>query len=107
MKINNKNLVIGAGTVILLLAFILFGVTGLVTLVAMFLFLFLPAYLIIDLFDFRIEEKVFFSFCIGLGLFPLFVWYINRVIPSLGASLIVAFVLVLAVGIYLRFKKKR
>jgi hypothetical protein len=107
LELNNKNAVIGAGIAILLLAVILFGAAGLKTLLAMFLFFLLPTYLIIDLFDFKTEEKIFFSFCIGLGLFPLIVWYVNRVVPSLRISLILAFTLIIGIALLFRLKKKK
>ncbi len=91
----------------MLAGLLLFGTTGLLTLIAMFALFLLPAYLILSLFDFKAEEKLFFSFAIGLGMFPLVVWYLNRIIPSLKLSLLASFILVVLVGIYLRKRKKK
>lgn len=91
----------------MLVALILFGFTGVKALVVIFLFLFLPAYLLFDLFDFRLEEKIFFAAATGLALFPLAVWFVNRIIPSFRLSVVVVFIIVVSVAFFLRKKKKR
>jgi len=102
MKINNKNLAIAALLMILLLSFILFGVTGFRTIFGMFLLLFLLIYLILSNFKLGGDEKIFFSFFIGIALFPLLVWYLNRIVPSLRVTILVTFILLILIGLFLR-----
>lgn len=106
LKLGSKDVFLLAGAAVLLAALILFGFAGIKTIVVMFLFLFLPAYLFFDLFDFELEEKIFFAAATGLALFPLAVWFINRIIPSFRASVIAVFVLAVAIAVFFRSKKK-
>ncbi len=105
LKITTRNLVIICTAIIFLFSFFLFGLTGLRTIGTIF-GMFLPAYLIMSNFDIEEEEKVFFSFFIGLTIFPLLVWYMNIFIASLTVSIIITFILLSAVGLFLKYKNK-
>lgn len=106
LKLGNKNVIILAAAIVLLAAFMLFGFAGVRALLAIFLFLFLPAYLFFDLFDFLPEEKVFFAAATGLALFPLAVWFVSRVIPSFRVSAVVTLVLAVSLALFFKFRKK-
>lgn len=82
---------------------LLFGITGLKTFSAFLLFFFLPIFVIINNLDLELDEKVFFSFFVSLALFSLVVWYINRVIYSLRISVMVAFFLLIFIGLAMSF----
>ena len=84
----------------------LFGLTGLRTFLGFFIVLILPTYLIMKNIDIEKDERIFFSFFVSLIYFPLLVWYTNRIVPSLRVSIVVTFILLMLIGIYLRFKKK-
>ena len=79
----------------------LFGIAGLRTVGFMLLIYFLPSYLIIRKLSIEKDEKVFFSFFIGIAMFPLLVWYLNRVVPSLRVAMIVMFVLSIGAGLFI------
>ena len=85
--------------------FLLFGITGARTISAMLLLFFLPSFLILSNFRLELHEKIFFSFFIGLGFFPLAAWYLGRFSNSLRLGTLLAFVLLCAVGAGLRFFK--
>ena len=85
---------------------ILFGLAGLASMFIMILLFFLPVFLIINNLDLGTDEKIFFSIFIGLAMFSLVTWYINRVIYSLRISAIVAFLLLVLLGFAIRFHKK-
>ncbi|MBW2981191.1 hypothetical protein KY360_07280 [Candidatus Woesearchaeota archaeon] len=98
------------GFFLLLLIFLfsihLFGLTGLRTVLGFFIVLILPTYLIMKNINIEDDERIFFSFFLGLIYFPLVTWYTNRIVPSLRISIIVTLVLLIIIGIYLKFKKK-
>ncbi len=108
MKIGNKELAIGILVLILLFSFILFGFTGVKVIGGAILLFFLPFYLILDNFDIELWEKIVFSFFIGIGIFPTFVYYLGIVFNSIRIAIVVTFVLLIGAGFVLkRFKKKK
>lgn len=104
---KNKNIYLGLGALVcvLLESFILFGFTGLKTVAGLLVLFILPAYMILDNFDLETGEKLFFSFFIGIGIFPLLVWYANRIVPSLRVSILITAIVVILLGLFLKFKK--
>ena len=82
--------------------FLLFGITGARTVSAMLLLFFLPTFLILSNFRLELQEKIFFSFFLGLGFFPLAAWYLGRVSGSLRIGTVLAFAVLCAAGIALR-----
>ncbi len=108
LKISTSKLALAGLAVSLAAAFVLFGMTGLRTLVAMLLFFFLPAYLILKKFDFEENERVFFAFFIGIGLFSTLVFYVGRIVPSFRAATAIAFIALIALPFAFKmFKKKK
>jgi hypothetical protein len=105
-KIKNIHILAIALFLILAEAFILFGKVGFLALGGIFLLFLLPAYLILHFFNIGQDEKIFFAFFISIGIFPLIVWLINRVIPSLRVSLVITFILLVLIGITLNYYKK-
>lgn len=96
-EISIKNILIGCCAAIFLVVIILFGATGGRTLLAI-IAMCLPFYLILMNFNLEPEEKFFSSIFLGLSLFPLVTWVINRVIPSLTFSAIVTFLILSLIG---------
>lgn len=87
--------------VALLAGLAFFGVVGLRVLAAFVAFFALPAYLLLRGFGLDGEERVFFSVFVGIGVFPVAVWAVNRVVASFAASAVV--VLALCVGLWMFF----
>lgn len=87
--------------------FMLFGITGARTVLGILLLFFLPSFLILSHFKLELQEKLFFSLFLGLGLFPLIAWYLGRAAGSLRLGALLAFLLLCGAGIALRFLKKR
>ncbi|MBI2581418.1 hypothetical protein HYV85_06490 [Candidatus Woesearchaeota archaeon] len=85
-------------------AFLLFGFTGFRSVIAIALLFVIPPLLLLRKTGLDIEEKIFFSFFIGLGLFPLLVFALNQLLPSFRLSIIAAFA---AVAIASRFLASR
>lgn len=94
-----------------ILAGALFGLAGVRTVLGIILFFILPGLLLLRNSAFDFEERIFFSLFAGLGLFPLLVFVLNRVLPSLRMSIIAALVIIgaaalLLPGISARVRKK-
>ncbi len=92
LKISSRNVALAGFAASLIAAAFLFGATGVRTVAAMVVFFFLPFYLLIRKTDIEADEKVFFAFFIGLGMFSTIVFYFGRAIPSFRISVAVAFV---------------
>jgi len=87
------------GAIIVAFFFIVFGITGARTVLGFILLFFLPTYLIFKNFDIEPEEKIAFSFFIGLGIFPTFAYYLGLLVSSMRWSIAISFVLLMAIGI--------
>lgn len=92
--------------IIFVLIYVLFGFTGIKTIFFMALFFMVSIYFILMNFDFNVPERIVFSFFLGIALFPLCVWYINMIIPSMRTSSIIAAILLISTGIILKRLKK-
>ena len=66
-----------------------------------------PAYAIISSLKLEADEKLFFSLFIGLGLFPLAVYWLDRVLSSLLMSSVLVFITATAIGLALKIFIKR
>ncbi len=77
----------------------LFGFAGFRTIIGIAALLVMPALLLLKNFGLDTEEKIFFSLFIGIGLFPLLVFAINRVLPSFRASMAAALAVAALAGI--------
>ena len=103
LKLSQRNAVIGVAILMLLATFTFLGFTGVRTLVSFFLIFTLPAYLLLDLFPLKTDEKFFIGTFLGLGLFAIAVFYINRIVPSLRLSVLLLFAVIVLIWI---IKKK-
>ncbi len=106
-RMNKKLIALISGiAVVLAFGLLLFGFTGVRTLAAMMILFILPAYLIMRIF-FGDEEAIFFSLFISLGIFPILVWFVNRVIPSFRVSVAVVFLVLAAIGAGVGFMRRK
>jgi hypothetical protein len=107
MKI--KTLYIGIAAMIALFfeVYYLFEFTGFRTFAGIILLFFVPVYLILRNFELDDSEKIFFSIYISLGMYPLTVWGVNRIIPSLRASIFVTALVLIIIGFGLGYLKKK
>jgi len=66
-----------------------------------------PIYFILDNFDLGQDEKIVFSFFLGVGIFPSLVYWLGLFI-SFRLSIFIAFVVLIVVGLLVRkfYKKK-
>lgn len=108
VKIGNKEILIGVILVLLLFSFTLFGFTGVKVIAGSIILFFIPFYLILDKLDIETDEKIVFSFFIGIGIFSTFVYYLGILFNSIRIAIIVTLVILITTGFFLRrLKKKR
>lgn len=107
MRLGIKELTI----LILIVSFAFFYFTynwiGLRLFIGSLLLFFVPFYIFLDSFDLAVEEKLIFSFFIGIGVVPVLVFYFTRILVSLRLSMLVCFIL-LIIGslVFRKFYKK-
>lgn len=108
IKFGGRNVAVILVILVALFFTLVFGFTGLKTIIAVLFFFFAPFYLIIDNLNIPLGEKIIFSFFVGVGFFATFVYYLGFVLSSVKTAAIVSFVLLIAasVGIKLVLKKK-
>ena len=82
-------------------AFVLLGLPGFRTVVAIAVLFVLPPLLLIRATSLDVEEKIFFSFFIGIGLFSLLTWVVNQAVQSLRLSILAAYALVVVLSLFL------
>ena len=105
IRLNDK---ITIGIILILIAlfsFIFLGFTGFKVIFGMLIVFFLPFYLILDNFNLARSEKVIFSFFIGVGIFPAIVYWLG-VLMSFKLAILIAFVLLIVVGVLIKKVKK-
>ena len=86
--------------IIALYSSVLFGLAGARTILSIALLFIAPVFFFLAKTSMELEEKIFFSLFIGLGLFPLAAWTTNQVLPSFRLSAIVALVLAVVLGLF-------
>lgn len=79
-------------------AFFLFGLVGFRSIIAFAVLFVVPPLMFLGKTSLDVEEKIFFSLFIGLGLFSLVVFAVNQLLPSFRLSAVAAFVLVVLVA---------
>lgn len=107
MKFNN-NLALASVIIILVGLFFynILDLTGLRSVIGFIALIVVPTYFILDSFDLSLGEKSVFSFFIGIGIFPSFV-YLLGLVMSLKIAILLTFVSFIGFGIVLRrFKVK-
>ena len=98
--LSSRNVAIAGLAASLIAAAFLFGATGARTVASIVVFFFLPFYLIMRQMSLESDEKVFFAFFIGLGVFSTVVFYVGRVIQSFRISVAAAFILLLLLPLH-------
>jgi len=103
MKFGIKELIILILIASLVFFFLNYSWIGVRLCIGILLLYFIPFYIFLDSFNLAIEEKLIFSFFISIGLIPLIVYYISRLLVSVRLSILVSF-LILIVGSFI-FRK--
>ena len=108
IKFGTKELIILILIVSCVFFYLNYSFTGLRLFAGSLLLFFVPFYVFLDSFDITTGEKLIFSFFIGIGMVPLFVYYLSRFLVSLRISILVCFViLVLGSFLFRKFYKHK
>ena len=93
--------------VVLVFFYFILGFSGMMAVLGIMLLFIFPIYLILDNFDLKQDEKIVFSFFLGVGIFPSLVYWPATVI-SLRLSIVISFVILVVVAYLVRkfYKKK-
>ena len=102
IKLKKRHISLIFLIVIHLVAALLFGLIGLRTVFGFTVIVFLPVYLFLSLFELAAVEKIIYSVFLGFGIYPMTVWFLNRIIPSLKLSIALTSVLLILVYFLIR-----
>jgi len=103
-KIENIGFIAIVVIIILTFFYFILGFSGMMTVLGIILLFIVPIYLILDNFDLKQDEKIVFSFFLGVGIFPAITYWL-AIFISLKVSIFVTFFLLITLG--LLFKKFR
>jgi len=106
-KIENFKLIVISIIIILTFFYFILGLSGMMAVLGIILLFIFPSYLILDNFDFEQDEKLIFSFFIGIGLFPAVTYWLGLFI-SFRVSIFITFILFIVVAYLIKkfYKKK-
>ena len=106
-KIKNDMLIgIICGIILLLFSYAIFGMTGARTMAAIIILFFIPSYLIINNFELEKDEKIIYSFFLGIGIFPSIAYWLGIAISSLSYASLITFVMLIAISYAVRKLRK-
>ena len=105
---NFKQIGFGLLAAALILAFFYFvlGFSGMMTALGIMLLFMLPTYLILNNFDLEQDEKMVFSFFIGIGIFPAIAYWLGMII-SFRIAIFLSFMLLISASFIIRKLKKK
>lgn len=96
LKLNDNKILSGIIIVLLLFFLIVFKFTGLKLIGGFILVFVLPLYLLLDLFNFSLLERIVYAFFLGAGVIPTFVYYLGLLISFKLSIFVVVSLLILA-----------
>jgi len=105
-KVENLGFIGVMVVVILTFFYFILGFSGMMAVLGIILLFIIPIYFILDNFDLGQDEKLIFSFFLGVGIFPSFVYWIGLFI-SFRLSILISFVLLIVVGVLVRKYRKK
>jgi|TARA_Y100000310_G_C20478094_1_gene713396 apolipoprotein N-acyltransferase len=104
-KIENLKFILVMVLVILGFFFFILGLSGMLAALGIILLFLVPAYFILDNFDLKQDEKVVFSFFIGVGIFPILAYWLGFFI-SFRLAMFLTFIVLIVIGMLVGKYKK-
>ena len=105
-KIENPGFIGIIAVAMLVFFYFILGFSGMMAVLGIMLLFILPIYLILDNFDLKQDEKIVFSFFLGVGIFPSLVYWPANFI-SFRISIFISFAVLIIVAYLVReFRKK-
>ena len=109
MKLPNlkqSGLVLFAAALALAFFYFILGLSGMMTVLGIMLLFMLPTYLILNNFELERDEKIIFSFFIGIGIFPAVAYWLGMLI-SFRIAIFVTFAILIAASFIIKKLKKK
>lgn len=95
-------LLLGAG-----IFYLLFGWMGVSILIGMVICYGMANFTVFKYLQLETDEKLFIGVFISLGLFPLLVWYLDRIIHSFFMSIIASLLMMFLAGLLIKSRGER
>jgi apolipoprotein N-acyltransferase len=105
-KIENLGFIGIITAAVLIFFYFILGVSGMMSALGIILLFIVPLYLILDNFELDQDEKIVFSFFIGVGIFPAIAYWLGMFI-SFRIAILITFIVLIVVGILVRKLKKK
>jgi len=105
-KIENLGFIGIMVAVIMVFLYSILGFSGMMAALGIILLFIVPFYLILDNFNLGQDEKIVFSFFLGVGIFPSVVYWLGLFI-SFRLSIFITFIVLVVVGLLVRKFYKR
>lgn len=105
-KIENLGFIGIIVAVILVFFYFILGFSGMMAALGIILLFIVPFYLILDNFNLDQDEKIIFSFFIGVGIFPAIVYWLGMII-SFRLAILITFVVLIVIGYLVRKVRKK
>ena len=105
-KIENLGFIGIMVVVILVFFYFILGFSGMMAVLGIILLFIVPFYLILDNFNLGQDEKIIFSFFIGVGIFPAIVYWLGMII-SFRLAILITFVVLIVIGYLVRKVRKK
>ena len=100
-KVENLGFIGVMVVVILAFFYFILGFSGMMAVLGIILLFIVPIYFILDNFDLGQDEKLIFSFFLGVGIFPSITYWLGLFI-SFRLSIFISFVVLIVVGFVVR-----
>ena len=100
-KVENLGFIGVMVVVILAFFYFILGFSGMMAVLGIILLFIVPIYFILDNFDLDQDEKLVFSFFLGVGIFPSITYWLGLFI-SFRLSIFISFVVLIVVGFVVR-----
>ena len=100
-KIENFQLITISVVIVLVFFYFILGFSGMMAVLGIILLFIFPSYLILDNFDLEQDEKLIFSFFIGVGVFPAITYWLGLLI-SFRVSIFLTFIILLVAAYLIR-----
>ena len=105
-KIENLGFIGIMVAVIMVFFYFILGFSGMMAVLGIILLFIVPFYLILDNFELRQDEKLVFSFFIGVGIFPAIAYWLGMLV-SFRIAILITFIVLLVVGYLVKKSYKR
>ena len=106
-KVENIGFIGIVIVVMLTFFYFILGFSAMMTVLGIILIFIVPLYLILDNFDLGQDEKIVFSFFLGVGIFPSIAYWLGIFISFKIAILVTFIILLIAAYLIRKFLKKQ